>query len=314
VDCQQGLSNSVQGCPLGGILEMKETDMLQSPSAYLIALGRQVLGRYAKLPGCVCAAITGSAAEGLADEYSDLDTTVYYSTLPPEAEIRAIREQVGGGPYTWNAGTHAEGEFGEGFRIRGVDCQIGHTTVARWEEDLGRVLRAEEIASPLHKAMSGTLVSIAVHGAEVLEGWKARIRDYPDTLARAMVKHHLSFFPVWGVIDRLERRDADLWLKQIMVEASFNLLGVLAGLNRKYFTKFQYKRSGAFVRSLIIAPERFEARLESLILLPAREAAAELKKLVSEVVVLVERHMPEVDGALVRKGLGRQDEPWVRCG
>lgn len=285
--------------------------MTQSPSEYLIDLGREVLDPYAKLPGCVCAAITGSAAEGLADEYSDLDTTVYYSTLPPEAEIRALREQIGGGPHTWNAGSHSEGEIGEGFRVRGVDCQIGHTTVARWEEDLASVLRAEAVASPLHKAMSGTLVSIAVHGADVLEGWKARIRDYPDVLARAMVKHHLKFFPVWGVIDRLERREADLWLKQIMVDASFNLLGILAGLNRKYFTTFQYKRSGAFVRSLVIAPERFEVRLESLILLPAREAAAELKKLVSEVVVLIERHMPEVDSALERKALKRQDEPWL---
>src|SRR6185295_19225235 len=129
---------------------MKEHPM-QTPSEYLLSLGREVLERYAQLPGCVCAAITGSAAEGLADEYSDLVTTVYYRELPPEEQIRAIREEVGGGPYTWNAGSHADGEFGEGFRVRGVDCQIGHTTVARWEEDLERVLRAEEVATPLQK-------------------------------------------------------------------------------------------------------------------------------------------------------------------
>src|SRR5579862_8391674 len=125
-------------------------------SEYLLALGREVLGAYARLPGVACAAITGSSAEGLSDRHSDLDTTVYYDSMPAEAEIRAVRERVGGGPLTWSMGNHAGGEFIESFRVRGVECQIGHTTVAQWEKDMGRILAGEEPGSPLHKAMSGT--------------------------------------------------------------------------------------------------------------------------------------------------------------
>ncbi|HVU64758.1 MAG TPA: hypothetical protein VHC70_12335, partial [Phycisphaerales bacterium] len=177
-------------------------------SEYLLDLGRAVLGEYAKLPGVACAAITGSSAEGLSDAHSDLDTTIYYDTMPPEAEIRAVRERVGGGPPAWSLGNYADGEFIESYRVRGVECQIGHTTVAVWERDMNRILAGEEPGSPLHKAMSGTLVSIAVSGDERLEQWKQRIRAYPDALRLAMVRHHLKFFAIWGVWDRLGVRDA----------------------------------------------------------------------------------------------------------
>src|SRR5882672_11727087 len=111
---------------------MERIDMT-SHSRQLLTLGRTVLDPYSRLPGAVCAAITGSSAEGHSDEFSDLDNTVYYETMPPESEIRAIREQVGGDPLLWTLGEHSAGEFIESFRVKGVECQIGHVTVARWE-------------------------------------------------------------------------------------------------------------------------------------------------------------------------------------
>src|SRR5262245_55006941 len=192
---------------------------MPTPSEYLLDLGRAVLAPYARLPGVACAAITGSCTEGLSDNHSDLDTTVYYDAMPPEAEIRAVRERLGGGPVLWTIGAHADGEFAEAYRLMGVEVQIGHTTVARWAPDLGRTLAGEEPASPLHKAMTGTLISIPVFGAERLEAWKARIREYPEALRLAMVRHHLRFFAIWGVWDRLAVRDANLWFRQTLVDA-----------------------------------------------------------------------------------------------
>ena len=153
---------------------------MSTPSEFLLGLGRVVLTPYSKLPGVACAAVTGSAAENHADPHSDLDSTVYYDTLPPEEEIRAIRERVGGGPLLWSLGSYAEGEFIESYRVNGVEVQIGHTTVARWEADMAKTLAGEEPGSPLHKAMSGTLVSIAVSGDNRLEAWKRRLREYPE--------------------------------------------------------------------------------------------------------------------------------------
>ena len=283
---------------------------MPTPSEFLLSLGRTVLGPYSKLPGVACAAITGSSAEGLADIHSDLDTTIYYDSMPPEEQIRAVRERLGGGPVMWTLGSPKDGEWAEAFRLRGVECQIGHTTVAQWEKDLNRTLAGEDPGSPLHKAMSGTLVSIPVFGADRLEAWKARIREYPDALRLAMVRHHLKFFAIWGVWDRLGVRDANLWFRQNLVEASFNLLGVAAGLSRKYFTPFQFKRAGAFIGTLTVAPPRLGERLEELWRCGFPEAASRLRALVAETVELVERELPGVDTGAARKALARRDQAW----
>ncbi len=263
------------------------------------------------MPGVACAAITGSSTEGLSDKHSDLDSTVYYDAFPPEAEIRAVRERVGGSALVLNMGSYAEGEFLESFRLRGVEVQVGHTTVAVWERDMRRTLAGEDPGSPLHKAMSGTLISIAVSGETRLEAWKREIRAYPEALRAAMVKHHLKFFALWGVIGRLETRDAAMWIRQALLDSTFNLLGSLAGVNRKFFTSFQFKRTAAFIGSLEIKPRDLGPRLDSLWTRPARDAALELKRLVEETVEIVEREMPGTDTRAVRKALARDDRPWA---
>src|ERR1044071_3518819 len=121
-----------------------------------------------------------------------------------------------------------------------------------------------------------------------------------------MVRHHLKFFAIWGVWNRLGIRDANLWFRQNLVEASFNLLGVGAGLSRRYFTPFQFKRAGAFIATLTIAPDRLGDRLEELWHQPMPKAAAALRQLVAETVELVERDLPTVDTAACRKAPPRR--------
>lgn len=271
----------------------------------LFALGRRVLEAFADLPGVACAAVCGSTAEGCADEFSDLDSTVYYDVLPPMEAVEAVRQRLGRGPVLWQHGDPADGgfAFAFAFRLDGVEVQVGHTTVAHWEREIDDVLAGKDPASPLHKAMYGTLTSVAIAGGERLEAWKRRIAGYSDALRRAMVEHHLKFFPIWRHAQRLRRRDADLWFHQAMVEASFNLLGVLAGLNRKYFTAFQFKRAWAFERGLAVAPPRLMDRLEGLWTVDVVTAAGQLRQLMGEVADLVAAEMPEVDVSGVRKSL-----------
>lgn len=283
---------------------------MSTPSEFLLDLGRRVLAPYADLPGVACTAITGSCTEGHSDHFSDIDSTVYYDSFPSEATIRAVRDRLGG-ELIWSLGSYAEGEFMESFRVQGVECQVGHTTVAKWEADLAKTLAGEDPGSPLNKAMSGTLISIAVRGEDRLEAWKARIRDYPDALRLAAVRHFLKFFPIWGVLNRTYTRDGALWMRQVLAESSFNLLGVCAGLSRKYFTSFQFKRMRLFIDSLAIKPNSFGDRLEDLWSAPIPAAAQDLKALVADTVTLVERELPEVDTAAARKALDRNDPPWA---
>ena len=47
-------------------------------------------------------------------------------------------------------------------------------------------------------------------------------------LAEAMVKHYLTFFPIWMLGDYIAPRDATIWTNQVLTETAQHLLGVLA--------------------------------------------------------------------------------------
>jgi hypothetical protein len=93
------------------------------------------------------------------------------------------------------------------------------------------------------------------------------------------------------------------------VQSTQNLLAVLAGLNRRYYATFQFKRARAFVDQLPIAPPELYPRLERL-LADGPAAVGDLERLVGETVALVRAHMPEVDTSHLRLRLGERQRPW----
>jgi len=280
-------------------------------SEYLLRLGKKILEPYTKLPSARAAMITGSSAEGVSDHYSDLDMTVYYEgELPSEDAMARIRESHGAPERAWLLGERADGNIAEAYELDGVQAQIGHATIATWENDIAEVLERWNADTPLHKAMSGTLECVAVHGQDYIERWKARIRAYPEGLARAMVEKRLQIFPVWYVQDALDARDATLWHFQIRIETAYALIGILAGLNRLYFTTFQFKKMSRFFDQMRIKPERLAERVEALFGQTPAEAAASLEVLVREVLALVEHEMPEVDIARLQRRVGGRRPRW----
>jgi hypothetical protein len=279
-------------------------------SHYLVSLARRLAAGYAILPGLRAFMVTGSAAEGKSDFYSDLDMTAYYDDLPSEDDLTRVREQLGGSARIWVIGDRAEGGFAEAFMLDGVECQIGHTTIATWEAEIAEVLDKPNADTPLHKAMEGTLKCIALHGEPLIETWKARIAAYSDGLARAMVEQHLRFPAMWLLHDRLQTRDGTIWHYQALVELSHNLLAVLAGLNRSYFTTFQFKRMRAFCDALTVAPPDLANRIEVLFGSDRKMAVEEAERLVSETLALVREHMPEVDTSAAGKRIGQRAQPW----
>ncbi len=277
---------------------------------YLTDLARRVAAPYSGLPQARAVLLTGSVSEDVTDTFSDLDMSVYYDELPTEERLAEIRSANGAPGRLWLLGDRADGGVIEAYLVNGVECQIVHTTVAAWEGHMATILERLEVDSPLHKAMDGTLHGIALHGAPLIAGWQARIAAYPDALAEAMVRHHLRFFPLWYLRDRFLVRDALLWRCQAMVENGQHLLGVLAGLNRQYFSTFQFKRMRRFVDRLAIRPPDLAERIELLLSPDVETAIATLEGLVGEVVALVERHMPAVDTGAVRARLGQRQQPW----
>jgi hypothetical protein len=278
---------------------------------YLLELVKRNVKAYIANPKTKAVMITGSVAEGLCDEYSDCDVMLYYDELPSEDELYLARQQNPGAELIEILGDRQDGAFGETFQVNGVECQFAHTAITLWEKEMASVLEEFHVPSPIMKMLYGISIGIPLYGEPLLQQWKAKVANYPDRLAQMMVEKHLQFFAVWGMQEKLARRDTTLWFYQILVESAQNLLGVLSGLNRLYYSTFQFKRMSRFIEQMKIAPENLTHRLEGLFHQPPSIAVLQLEALVQEIIELVEIHMPQVSTASAKRKLGWRQQPWT---
>lgn len=253
--------------------------------------------------------LVGSVASDDADDLSDLDLIAFYAELPPGPAIAAAREAAGATGAEPLGGSRDDGAFAESWQVDGVECQVAFHTVAAQERDMATILEQHAPATPLHKAMSGLLEGQALRGPDLIGESQHRASAYPDDLATAVVAHHLRFFPLWYVGDRLARGDALLWHHQARVEALQNVLGVLAGLNRLYYSTFQFKRMRRFVAKMAHTPLDLVTRIERVLTSDPGTAGTLLEALVADTIDLVERHMRHVDTSRARRYLGRRQRP-----
>lgn len=240
------------------------------------------------------AVLTGSAARGDADFFSDLDLLVYVDELPAEEFFGAIRRTVNGRDPVRRAAT--EHFVSEEFDVGGVRTEVSFVTVARVESRLEQLLTdVDDFDSPSQKILSGVLESLSLHGHDLVEAWRARAREYPESLRRPTIERHWSFFPLWYHAEALSARDAELWRLDTLLEGAFNLLAVVAALNRVYFARFELKRMRTLIDRMELAPARLAERLESLFRLEPTAAAAEFGRLVEETRTLVASEFPELE-------------------
>ena len=192
----------------------------------------------------------------------------------------------------------------------GIRAEVSFTTVERVEWQLDQLLdRLEEVVSPRQKFLSGINEGMPLYGAELIAVWQTRVRDYPEPLRRTMIEQHWDFFPLWYYGEAMAARDSELWRLDMLLNGAFNLLGVLAGLNRVYYTRFELKRARELVAKMALAPPSLAERIESLFRLPPKAAAGELAVLVEETQELVAKEFPDLDLSLPFPPEARQ-QPW----
>ena len=254
------------------------------------------------------AMLTGSAARGDADFYSDLDLLFYVEALPSDEAAAAIRTALGGS----DPSRRGQGDdfVSEEFDIDGVRTELSFITVTRVESRLEHLLgEIDEFDSPSQKILGGILESIPLHGAAYIERLWERVEQYPEPMRGPMVERHWEFFPLWYHSDAIATRDAELWRLDMLLDGAFNLLAVLSALNRLYFTRFELKRMRMLVARMSLAPPALADRLESLFTLPPEPAAAELGRLVEETRAIVAAELPDLDLPLAFAP-GRRQQPW----
>lgn len=278
---------------------------------YLLELVKRNVKAYIANPKTQAVMVTGSVAEGLCDEYSDCDVVLYYDELPSDDELYLAHQQNPGAELIEILGDRQDGAFGETFCMNGVEFQFAHTAIALWEQEMVSVLEEFNVSSPIMKMLYGLSIGIPLYGEALIGQWKAQVANYPDRLAQMMVEKHLQFFALWGMQEKLARRDTTLWYYQILVESAQNLLGVLSGLNHLYYSTYQFKRMSRLIEQMKIVPENLATRLEELFHQPPSIAVLQLEALVQETIQLVEIYMPQVNTTSAKRKLGWRQQPWA---
>jgi len=269
---------------------------------------RRIVEEARRLVPLRAALLAGSAGRGDADFYSDIDLLLYVDELPTDETVAAVRDVVGGTDPSGKERT--EQACGEEFDLDGVHAEMVFFKVREFEARLDDLLdRLVDFDAPTQKILMGLAEGLALEGADLIERWRARVSDFPEPLRRAMIERYWTFFPLWYYTDVLAERDAELWRLDVLVEAAFNLLGVLSALNRLYFTRFELKGMRAMIGKMELAPVGLADRVESLFDLEPSAAAGQLGRLVEETRALVLRELPDLDLPLPHPP-GTQKEPW----
>jgi predicted nucleotidyltransferase len=264
-------------------------------AAYLRTLADRVVQAALDSVPLRAALLAGSAGRGNADRFSDIDLLFYVDVVPSLNALSQIRRAVGGvNPLRRYEPT--EYATGEEFTLSGVRTEVSFTTVARVESQISLLLdELDDVVSSRQKFLSGVAEGLPLYGDELIRSWKTRLVNYPESLRKEMIERNWDFFPLWYYDEAIAARDSELWRLDMLLSGAFNLLGVLAGLNRVYFARFELKRMRDLVAKMPLAPPSLADRMESLFRLPPPEAAKVFGALVEETRALVATEFPDLN-------------------
>ncbi len=244
-------------------------------------------------------AIVGSVARGSVDRVSDIDLMLYLRGEFSQEEIdRENRKAVDSGGNIYG-GTPEEG-FGLWRCVDGVKVDLGFNMIRKIDELIDEVLVNHSLENDYHLIADGILRSATLKDEGLIEGWKTRMSDFPDGLARKMVESNLRLPPFWISRDMCAGRNEPVWFPELLLDHVRRMLWVLCGLNRRFYPG-KLKGFDYVAGTLAIAPKNFRERTASLFSERPESALDILRNLVQDLYDLVDRKMPEVDTAKARE-------------
>jgi hypothetical protein len=191
--------------------------------------------------------------------------------------------------------------------LTGVEVDMHHSMVATVERVLADVVDRCDPDPLKQLTVGGILHGIPLHGGELVVDWQGRAARYPDGLRVAVVSAHAQIEFLWR-LDAYAARDNPVAGYQLISAAHEELLHVLLGLNRTYYSGF--KSISTVVCDLSIAPPDLLKRMRETYPLRAGKSKATLTQLVEDTHDLIEEHLPEIDVARLRRILRYERPLW----
>jgi hypothetical protein len=255
------------------------------------ALAEIVAPAYAANPKVAAVLLAGSVGRGIADQFSDIEIDIFWRAPPTEAERRAPIERSGWEPVY---SVMDENEWADGFLIAGIKVDTSQFLVATIERWLDDAVDRADIEAEKQVRITAIQHGRPLHGAKLIERWRAKTAAYPLVLAHTMIGEHLNFRPRY-ILEMFAARDDVLILHRDLVDAAQHILDVLMGLNRLYAPHPYHKWLNWEIGQLRIAPPDLNRRLRYTLRAEPRAAVDQIHRLIEETFALVEQHLPDFD-------------------
>jgi predicted nucleotidyltransferase len=265
---------------------------MDSPAvARRIVLAQRAAVAYQANPKVAAVLIAGSVARGLADDDSDIELDVYWSSAPDEADREAAVEAAG---WTRSYGEVDEVEWADGYLVDGVKVDTSGFLTSTIDGYLDAALDRADTETELQVRITALLHGRSLHGHDLIQAWRTRCAVYPPALARAMVEMGLDLRPRHRLAMLAARGDV-LLLHRDLVDNLQGVLDALFGLNR-IFTPHPFHKWLAWEATLLpFTPTDLVGRLRRTLVAPPAEAVDLISLLVDDTFHLAEEHLPQID-------------------
>ncbi len=255
---------------------------------------------YSSHPEVKMIVLGGSPSRGLSDLYSDLDIVIYWDKMDMEfLEGMPLRSLNSNRTMLQKMGQ--ADIYLEEYYFKNLKVDFGHTSLRLWEEWTDRILKKHEPDQNLIKSLGGFLDSIALHGQTLVDEWKKVISDYPDELAQNVIRRHLRFYMPGSLHNQGWKRNDILFYYDGICMMLKNLLAVLSGINKVYFSIAEPRWIQYELSRMPVKPVDCVEKINSIINAEGPQAAEILENLTEEILSLVEEHVPQIDLTRIRK-------------
>lgn len=265
---------------------------MNDESQWRLEKGKQVAALYAMNPKLVALVVAGSVGRDWADEWSDIELDLFWNEPPTDDDRKSVIEALNGQIEYYFP---LEGfEWADAYFVDGLKVEVSSFLATTLDEFIHAVLDEYDTDVDKQLRFAALQNSIPLYGTEQIEKWRAQLAQYPDELARRIIKDNIEFGG-WNGVEMLFARGDILLAYDLLVKTQKQVLAVLLALNHTYMAHPRGKWLAQVADAMQYKPARLAERMTFALREGSVAGAREMHGVIEETFALVEKQFPDMD-------------------